>query len=267
MDILKRSLAPITSEAWKAIDDYARDVLVSHLSARKFVSVGGPMGWDYAALPLGRLTVPEGQKPEEVRYGVYAVKPLVEARATFMLEVWELDNIIRGAKDITLDSLEDAARKMASFEDAAVYRGLKAGGIAGIYESMEHEPIGFDPGHTSSFLEGLSGAVTRLVDSSVPGPYALVVNCDAWRRLMSATSGYPLTQHIDQVIDGGVVHSHTIEGALVVSKADGNFELVVGQDFSIGYETHDARKATLFVTESFTFRVIEPRAAVQLNPK
>jgi uncharacterized linocin/CFP29 family protein len=37
---------------------------------------------------------------------------------------------------------------------------------------------------------------------------------------------------------------------------------VLGQDISIGYSHHDSREIHLFMTESFTFRVIAPEALV-----
>jgi hypothetical protein len=36
----------------------------------------------------------------------------------------------------------------------------------------------------------------------------------------------------------------------------------LGQDFSVGYASHDRDKVELYLTESFTFRVLEPAAAV-----
>jgi uncharacterized linocin/CFP29 family protein len=42
MTILKRSLAPIAGSAWEEIDDQAKKVLKSYLTARKFVDVEGP---------------------------------------------------------------------------------------------------------------------------------------------------------------------------------------------------------------------------------
>jgi uncharacterized linocin/CFP29 family protein len=39
-------------------------------------------------------------------------------------------------------------------------------------------------------------------------------------------------------------------------------ELTVGQDFAIGYHGHTAAEVNLYITESFTFRVIEPEAVV-----
>lgn len=44
----------------------------------------------------------------------------------------------------------------------------------------------------------------------------------------------------------------------------GDFELVVGQDLSIGYLSHDAENVRLYIEESLTFRLLTPEAAVPL---
>jgi uncharacterized linocin/CFP29 family protein len=45
----------------------------------------------------------------------------------------------------------------------------------------------------------------------------------------------------------------------------GDFELSVGQDFSIGYLDHTATTVSLYLQESMTFRVLSPEAAVPLT--
>lgn len=50
-----------------------------------------------------------------------------------------------------------------------------------------------------------------------------------------------------------------------MSLRGGDFELAVGQDFSIGYLDHNAAKVRLYLEESFTFRVLSPEAAVPLR--
>ena len=57
MDLLKRSHAPITPEAWKQIDAEAKRVLQINLAGRKLVDFDGPHGWQYAAVNTGRLTI------------------------------------------------------------------------------------------------------------------------------------------------------------------------------------------------------------------
>jgi len=46
----------------------------------------------------------------------------------------------------------------------------------------------------------------------------------------------------------------------------GDFELTVGQDFSIGYLEHDTERVRLYIEESFTFLVLSPQAAIPLTP-
>jgi len=85
MDILKRGLAPITDQAWQEIDRQAKKVFLNHLTGRYFVDVIGPKGWDFVAVGLGRLNVPENQKEGDVRFGIHMVQPLVEIRTSFQI--------------------------------------------------------------------------------------------------------------------------------------------------------------------------------------
>ena len=50
----------------------------------------------------------------------------------------------------------------------------------------------------------------------------------------------------------------------MLSRRGGDFVLDVGQDFAVGYRDHDADKVELYLEERFTFRVVEPDAAVAL---
>src|SRR5699024_2060616 len=131
MDILKTSLAPITEAAWAEIYEEATDIFSSVLSARKFVDVDGPKGLDYSGVHTGRIDI-ESNKNDSVQYGLNRLLPLVETRAGFSLDIWELDNASRGAEDLNLENLEKAAREIASFEEKAIYYGLEKAGIEGI---------------------------------------------------------------------------------------------------------------------------------------
>jgi len=51
----------------------------------------------------------------------------------------------------------------------------------------------------------------------------------------------------------------------VLSMRGGDFELTVGQDLSIGYASHDRTTVELYLTESFTFRVLEDKASIYLK--
>jgi uncharacterized linocin/CFP29 family protein len=56
-----------------------------------------------------------------------------------------------------------------------------------------------------------------------------------------------------------------IDGAAVVSLRGGDFVIDVGEDISIGYLAHTVDSVTLYLEESFSFRVLEPDAAVALT--
>jgi len=52
---------------------------------------------------------------------------------------------------------------------------------------------------------------------------------------------------------------------VLLSIRGGDYELTVGQDLSVGYASHDRTTVELYLTESFTFRVLEDKAAILLR--
>src|SRR5690349_21942350 len=66
------------------------------------------------------------------------MQPLAELRTPFELSRRELEAIDRGSRDYDLQVAIDAARQAASAEDAAVFHGYDAAGIAGISDSTPH---------------------------------------------------------------------------------------------------------------------------------
>jgi uncharacterized linocin/CFP29 family protein len=264
MDILKKSLAPISDTAWNEIDEMARNTLVANLSGRKFLDFDGPHGFSYTSINLGRLSMGEGPDKNGVKYGVYNVQPLVESRINFSLKTWELDNIERGARDISLDSLIDAAKKMAIFEENAVFNGFKAGNIEGLHSRSGGEEITLKL-NNDSILDSLAEAQARMHSEGVNGNCNFVVNPDIWKFLGRISPGGTLKSLVERQIGGSVIYSEAVKGAILISARGGDTELVVGQDMSIGYDHHTSDEVFLFLTESFTFRVIAPEAIVSFK--
>lgn len=265
MDILKRSVSPITDQAWNEIDEQAGKVLRNRLSARRFVDVSGPYGWDHAVVPTGRLEVSPAGAQEEVRWGVHIVQPLVEARICFQLDMWELDNIIRGARDLRLEPLIEAANRIAEFEENAIYHGFDPGNITGLAQAGSENALDISTGSPADIMSGLSEAVMAMGRNSIEGPFALVAGTRLWQALDILGEGYPLRKRVNALFEGGTIFCPEVEGGFAVSTRGGDFELTLGQDVSIGYETTIAGSVRLFMAESFTFRVIEPNAVVPLG--
>lgn len=262
MDILKRNIAPLTEEAWNEIDEQAIEVLHSQLSARKAVHVEGPKGWDYTVVPEGRLTLVDNEK--DVKTGVYNSTPLVEARISFELDRWEMDNLVRGAKDVELEALEEAVKKLALFEEEAIYNGYEKGNIKGLKNSSEQETLSFGE-DAKTILEMIAKGMIMLQDAFVEKPYNLVVGDEAWKRINRESNNYPLVKQVEELIGGKVIYSHVVEGAILLPEDHDDLEMTIGQDYSIGYESHTDEKVRLFITESFAFRVLDPALIVNFT--
>ncbi|MDR1875430.1 MAG: bacteriocin family protein [Synergistaceae bacterium] len=265
MSILRRSTSEVSAEAWEELDRQAKLVFQTTLSARKVVDFVGPRGWAYAAHPLGRLQAnTDTLRPDGVKYGIHSVLPLVELRRSFVLDMWELDNIERGCRNPDLRPLEEAARSVAAFEENAIYNGFEPAGIVGLSGAGATSAVDLRHDAEAGFLKSLTTALTRLRDASVQGPYALVACPSLWDKIYTGGECCPLSQKVKNITGGDIVRS-TIEGkSFLLSRRGGDFELVAGQDLSLGYEERHGTAVTFFFAESFTFNVVNPEAVVPL---
>jgi uncharacterized linocin/CFP29 family protein len=266
MDLLKRNRAPITTEAWKQIDEEARRVLTLHLAARKIVDFSGPHGWTYGGVNTGRLKHIEQGPIAEVGHAIRDVMPLVELRSPLTLDILELDYAARGANDLNLDPVILAAERIARAEDSAVFYGFKDAHIKGIFQATPHTPINVKA--SVDWPRAVTAAKETLRLAGVNGPYALALSVQAYSELMAdGDDGYPLRKRIEESLaEGSLVWAPAIkQGGLLLSTRGGDYELTVGQDLSIGYAGSDREKVELYLTESFTFRVLEDKAAVVLH--
>lgn len=266
MNLLRKEFAPVSEAAWQEINTLAKETLQANLSARKFVSVDGPRGIDYTSVSLGRLAVPNKQKNGGVQYGVNKILPLVEARISFPLEIWELDNIDRGAKDISLEAITDAARKMAAFEEDVVYNGFKEGGVIGLNQIASKNMVAMSM-DMDSVVDAVSEALARLRKDGIDTAADLVAGPALWKFLAHVFPGGTLGDIVKKQTGGSLIYSEAVDGAILVAARGGDTELTVGQDFAVGYHSHDSEKVNLFLTESFTFRVINPEAIVGFSVK
>jgi uncharacterized linocin/CFP29 family protein len=266
MDLLKRSLAPVLPEALASVDAEAARVLKLNLAGRKLVDFSGPHGWQLAAVNTGRLQLLPPATDPDLHLGIRGVQPLVEVRVPIRLPIMELDSVARGATNPDLAAVVRAAEKVAHAEDAAIFNGFGPAGISGIIPSSPHapHPLAAD---VTQLPRTILAARETLRQAGVSGPYALVLDADRYAQVLAAAEdGYPLAKRItQQVLDGPLVRAAAIQGGVLLSLRGGDWQLTVGQDLSIGYAHHDRDTVELYLTESFTFRVLEPAAAVFLR--
>jgi uncharacterized linocin/CFP29 family protein len=269
-DHLLREYAPIPAAGWAQIDDEAKSRLMPRLAARRLVDWSGPHGWTHSATNLGRTapldTAPPGTKSETVLAGQRRVLPLIEFRVSFAVACAGLQDAERGATDVDYADLDRAAHDSALIENRAVLHGWPEAGITGITESSSHPALSLDK-DVEAYPDTVAQAADLLRQAGIDGPYALAIGPEGYARIAATTErgGYPLQQHLKRILGSDVVWTPGLDGALVVSKRGGDFILDIGQDLSIGYLRHDAELVTLYLEESFSFRVTEPDAAVVLT--
>jgi uncharacterized linocin/CFP29 family protein len=264
---LLRERAPVTEAGWELLDSEARERLTPALAARKLVDFAGPRGWEHSATNLGR-TQEVAEVPGDGLAGLQRrILPLVELRARFSVVRSELEDAERGAVDVDLDALDEAAQRIARAENAAVFHGWSSAGIAGVVDASTHDQItlGDDceryPRHVAKAVDALRGV-------GVDAPYGLALGPDVHTRVLETSEhgGYPLLEHLRQILGGPIVWAPAVKGGAVLSMRGGDFLFDSGQDLSIGYESHDADAVHLYLEESFSFRVVTPDAAVPLTP-
>jgi uncharacterized linocin/CFP29 family protein len=266
MSHLLREHAPITEGGWDLLDSEARERLAPALAARKLVDFSGPHGWRYSATNLGRVKEigdPPGQGVNGAQRQVLA---LVELRAPFSVDRSELADADRGAEDADLEALDQAAHAIAVAENAAVFHGWKAAGITGILEASPHDPIELGE-DCERYPRHVAKAVNALLAAGVDGPYGLALGPEAHTRVLETSEhgGYPLLEHLREIVGGPLVWSPGVKGAAVLSTRGGDFLFESGEDLSVGYEHHDADAVHLYLEESISFRVATPEAAVALT--
>ena len=174
--------------------------------------------------------------------------------------------MVRGAKDVDLASLEQAARVAALFEERVVYLGLAEANIKGLKLCAEDTclTMGSQP---EQLLEGIAQGMTIFTERSMEGPYAFVAGPKIWSKMSAHLQGYPVKMQAENLLSGPVLLSPYLSGTYgketyMISIRGGDLEIVLGQDLSVGDEKHTDIAVTLYFTESLTFRILEPAAVI-----
>ncbi|PZH18453.1 bacteriocin [Streptomyces sp. NTH33] len=264
MDNLHRELAPISAAAWADLEDEARRTFKRHVAARRMVDVPEPAGPESAGVGTGHVRA-VAAPAEGVEARVRRFQPLVELRVPFTVDRQQVDDVARGAKDADWQPVKDAARQIAFAEDRAVFEGYAAADISGLRAGSSHSALTL-PSEVRACPYVVSKALTALRLAGVGGPYALALSAEAYTAVSETSDyGYPVIKHIARVLDGDIVWAPAIDGAFLLSRRGGDFELRIGQDVSIGYLSHDESSIRLYFQETLTFLVHTGEAVVPVE--
>jgi uncharacterized linocin/CFP29 family protein len=265
MNNLHRELAPIADAAWADIEEETTRTLKRHLAGRRVVDVHGAGGVGLSAIGTGHLKTIAA--PGD---GILArqrdVKALVEFRVPFELDRQQIDDVERGANDSDWQPAKDAAQKIAYAEDRAIFDGYAAAGIIGVRQGASN-PVMTLPADVRQYPDAIAQALSQLRLVGVNGPYSVLLGADAYTALAETSdNGYPVLEHIKKLVKDEVIWAPAIAGACVLTTRGGDFDLHIGQDFSIGYLSHTDRVVRLYLQETLTFLLLTTEAAVALMP-
>lgn len=264
MNNLHRELAPVSDEAWAAIEQETERTLRRYLAGRRIVDVHGPDGLTMSAVGTGhQVSVSPPATGVEARQRQSL--SLVELRAPFALSREQIDDVARGARDSDWQPARSAARQIAAAEDHAIFTGYPAAGIGGIVPGASNPPL-ILPADVADYPLAFAQAVGELRAAGVDGPFAAALSADVFTAVSEASHhGYPVIRHLRDVLDGELIWAPAISGAVVLTARGGDFSLHLGQDFSIGYLSHTDAEVTLYLQEAFTFQLLTAEAAVALR--
>ena len=123
------------------------------------------------------------------------------------------------------------------------------------------------PSDVRNYPDAIAHALSQLRLVGVNGPYSVLLGADAYTAVAEARDhGYPVLEHLKRFVDGEIIWAPAIAGAFVLTTRGGDFDLHVGQDFSIGYSSHTDTAVRLYLQETFTFLLLTAEAAVALAP-
>ncbi|MFI6937939.1 family 1 encapsulin nanocompartment shell protein [Streptomyces sp. NPDC050418] len=261
---LHRELAPITAAAWTEIEEEAARTYGRNSAGRRIVDVPDAAGPEFAAAGTGHLT-DLAPPAEGVAARLRDARPLVELRVPFTVTRAAVDDVERGSKDSDWQPVKDAARALAFAEDRMIFDGYEAAGVEGLRKRSSN-PVQHLPAEPRDYPDALSRALTTLRLAGVDGPYALLLGAEEYASVSETSDhGYPIAAHLGRMLDGAPIWAPALRGALVVSTRGGDFELLLGQDVSIGYTAHDAHGIELYLQETLTFLPYTDEAVVVLE--
>ena len=264
MNNLHRELAPISDGAWAQIEEEAARTFKRYLAARRVVDVKGPSGTALSAVGTGHL-----RSIAPPREGILArqreVKALVEVRVPFELSRQDIDDVDRGANDADWQPVKDAARQIALAEDGTVFEGYSDAGIVGLRQGTSNPKMTL-PSDVRQYPDAIAQGLSQLRLAGVNGPYSILLGAEAYTLLAETSDhGYPVLEHVKRLVEEKIIWAPAMEGAFVVTKRGGDFELHLGQDLSIGYLSHTDTAVRLYLQESFTFLFLTSEACVAFS--
>ena len=122
------------------------------------------------------------------------------------------------------------------------------------------------PADPRGYPDAVAQALTALRLAGVEGPYALVLDAEAYTAVAETRDhGYPILEQLNRLVPDGIVWGPALRGGYLLTTRGGDYTLTIGQDISIGYLRHTDTTVDLYLQETFTFAPYTSEASVYLT--
>jgi uncharacterized linocin/CFP29 family protein len=149
-------------------------------------------------------------------------------------------------------------------DGTSLLKRLEDGNIKGLLNDATQEVIKISK-EPSQIMDAITEGMLKLKEAYADTPYSLVVGKEVLKILNRHVDGTSLLKRIEDLLGSKVIYSHVLEGALLLPYDHEDLELTIGQDFTIGYQSHDNDKVKFYVTESFTYRTLDENIIIKLT--
>jgi uncharacterized linocin/CFP29 family protein len=265
---LHRDDAPFSEKVWEKIDHAVVEAAKSQLSARRVLHVEGPYGFGLKSLPGPDQEAEEGAG-EGVTLGVSSATPVARIGTAFALSARDIAAFEEGGLPLDLRSAAAAGISCARQEEALVFYGAKALGVAGLLTAKGTQSLKLKPwDEVGAAVTDLIQAVTLLDEAGVHGPYALALSPTLYNLLFRRYPQGNATEieHVRTVVTDGVVKAPGINaGGILIASGRQYASIVLGQDLMTSFVGPTGRDYEFAVSESLALRLSKPAAVCILK--
>jgi len=245
--LLMRDAAPFSAEVWHEIDEVVEHVGRQQLVGRRFISLVGPLGLGVQAVPVTRLAG-EG----EIRVAEREPLSFTVLEESFILSWQELAAAGVSGVGFDLAPVAEATARLARQEDEMIFAGLRSA------KKVHSAPLG-EWEKSGMAFQAVAGALERLINAGVYGPYALVLSPSLYiqtQRVLPET-GVLEFDKIKALLDGDVYFSPALKAkeGFLIGNAPYNLDLVVAQDMVVAYTANVGLDHSFTVLEKLALRV------------
>lgn len=268
MSYLSRESSSLSAELWEKIDATVVKTARTVLVGRRFLHIFGPLG-----IGVENIAVDDADAVQEVaKDGLITTngRKFVEIPTIyddFTLLARDLESAEKSGFPVDLAKAAKAAETCALKEDKLIFFGHSALGYDGLLTVPGAKKIAKkDWSAGEEAYTDIAAGIAYLTEQGIYGDYALAVSPDLYMQLQRLQPGTGLLEidRIAKLVDGHLYQSPVLgKGkAVLVSAAEKNMDLVVGQDMAAAYLEQKDLNHSLRVLETVLPRVKRQNSVV-----